>query len=165
MGAAKTPKTKRGRAVKMPVTVPAEILAELSGFSLRRIHEFREAGVIPAPGERGEYDLRGCMNALCEKLRSDAKANPAQRAADMARRDKAEADSAQIKAAKDAGLVMLVSDAVRMWEDGFVRIRDIIMRHRELNGRQKTQISEKLKAVTLRMLDEEGLEIEQKAEE
>lgn len=133
-----------------PEWTTAEELADLAGITDRRVRQLADEGVIPKPpmsGEgRGKYPFTACIKGIVGHFREQANGQSADKARDQARQAKADADRAEMAAAKDAGTLMLTADARRMWSDGFVKIRDCIVRS-SLTAKQKKELTEKMQKI------------------
>ena len=132
----------------LPETATAAQIGALVGVTDRRVQQLSETGVIPRPLSPGQYPLAASLLAIFGELRERADGLPAQKAKDQARQAKADADSAEMKAARDANLLMPVADAQRMWRDGFVKIRDVVLRS-SLTPKQKAELSDKMTKIQL----------------
>lgn len=131
----------------LPETADGATLARLSGLTERRIQQLATEGVLSTAG-KDLYRFEQCVGALIEYYREQAKGMTAEKARDQARQAKADADRAEMAAAREKGLVMLSADAKRMWTDGFVKIRDVVQRS-TLTAAQKKDLTEKMQKIQL----------------
>lgn len=131
-----------------PETASAAEIGGFVGLSERTVQQLSQKGVLPKSTGRGQYPFRETVLAVVERERRAATGDDAQRSNDRARREKAEADSAEMAAAREKGLLMLTADAKRMWTDGFVKIRDVVQRS-GLNAAQKKDLTEKMQQIKL----------------
>lgn len=144
--------SKKKEPPPLPEWTTAEELADLAGITDRRVRQLADEGVIPKPpisGEgRGKYQFAPCIKGIVGHFRDQANGMPSQRAHDQARQAKADADRAEMAAAKDAGTLMLTADAKRMWSDGFVKIRDAVLRS-SLTAKQKQELADKFQKIRI----------------
>ena len=143
----KQPKPKK-ETEPLPETATAEQIGEMVGLTSRMIYILAEKGTIPKPTTPGRFPLTGSIAAIVYDLRQQANGMTAEKSRDQARQAKADADRAELAAAKEKGLLMLVADAKRIWSDGFVKIRDVIVRS-TLTTAQKKELSDKLQKIEL----------------
>jgi phage terminase Nu1 subunit (DNA packaging protein) len=139
---------KRKPTPELPDLITAVQLAELSSLSERRVQQMIAEGIIPKDSEEGRYPFRAAIGALISHYRDQATGQSAEKARDQARREKAQADSAEMQAGRDSGMLMLTADAKRMWSDGFVKLRDVVVRS-SLTAAQKKELTDKMQKITL----------------
>lgn len=106
-------------------TYPVSTIAKLLLLSDRRVQQLTKEGVIPK-AERGRYELapsvQGYIRYLQERsLRSDA--TPIDYHLEKARLTKAQADSAEIEAARSRGEVASVAQVERALSGLFAEVR------------------------------------------
>ncbi|WP_065383232.1 hypothetical protein [Hyphomonas sp. ND6WE1B] len=91
-----------------PLTVDAPALASVLGITVRSVHRLAAESVIER--KAGRYDLRKCVRAyLAHRL--DSKPG----VADKARKEKANADLLELKAAQMAGKLLDAAEVEREW--------------------------------------------------
>ncbi len=132
----------------LPETATAEQIGALVGLTSRSIYLMTEKGTLPKPEIPGRFPLVATINTIVENLRQEANGQSAEKARDQARQAKADADRAEMAAAREKGLVMLTADAKRWWTDGFVKIRDVVQRS-TLTAAQKKDLTEKFQKIQL----------------
>lgn len=121
------------------------LLAQMDRGALeRRLH-----GVDPfqRDGNTRLYRLADVLPRLCHETQDAATAR--RMAEHRERQAKADADTAEMNAGKQAGVLMLAIDARKLWEDGFVKIRRVIESARGLTGKQRRELSEGIQKITL----------------
>lgn len=133
---------------QFPETATASEIGGFVGLNERTIQQLAQRGVLPAAVSRGHYPFRESILAIVARERKAATGDDAQRSNDRARRERAEADSAEMDAEKKRGTLMLTADARRMWADGFAQVRDVIARS-NIKPADKKQISEQLLKIKL----------------
>ena len=139
-------------------TYPVTTIAKLLMLSDRRVQQLTQDGVIPK-AERGRYELapavQGYIRYLQERsLRSDA--STIDYHVEKARLTKAQADSAEVEAAKSRGEVCSMDMVERNLANLFAEIRANL---RNIPDRVVTGIvgqtdERKIKAILLREIDE-----------
>lgn len=144
---------------KLPETVSAETLAELTGLDVRRIYQLRDEKKIPAPAKRGGgFPLAESLRGILAAYQAAARGDSAAKARDAARREKAEADGAQLNTAKLWGLLMLRSDARRAWRDGFVKIRLAVLNTPGASPKFKADLTARLAKIEPEWLEKDPKE-------
>lgn len=139
---------KARKPTAFPETASAAEIAGFVGLSERRVYQLAQEGAIPAQVGPSSYPFRECVLAIVERERRAATGDDAQRSNDRARRERAEADSAEMDAEKKRGTLMLAADARRWWADGFAKVRDVIARS-GIKAEEKKRISEQLLKIKL----------------
>jgi hypothetical protein len=134
--------------VPIPEFASAEQVGMFVGLQGRMIQRYAQQGSIPPQTEPGKHPLVASVLAIVENLRQEAQGMTAEKARDQARREKAQADSAEMQAGRDSGMLMLTADAKRMWSDGFVKLRDVVVRS-SLTAAQKKELTDKMQKITL----------------
>lgn len=109
--------------------------------------QWAQDGTIPKPEARGEYSFLETMRGMVAHFRKQADAITEGRASNRDRREKAEADSAEIAAAKDKEDCVSKADAVQLWTSAIIRARTII--EETVSQPERGVLLEKLKGVTL----------------
>lgn len=99
-------------------TYPAKTIAKLLMLTERRVQQLAKDGVIPK-AERGRYELAPAVQAYIRFLQERVAGNAGQASVDYhtekARKIKAEADIAEIEAAKLRGEVVEADEVKRAW--------------------------------------------------
>ncbi|MEQ8257995.1 MAG: hypothetical protein RH980_18270 [Roseovarius confluentis] len=100
-------------------TYPAKTIAKLLMLTERRVQQLAKDGVIPK-AERGRYELAPAVQAYIRFLQERVAGNAGQVASvdyhtEKARKIKAEADIAEIEAAKLRGEVVEADEVKRAW--------------------------------------------------
>lgn len=117
-------------------TVQDKELAELSDLSIRHIHRFADEGVIPRSVTKGNYLFRASVRGIIRYYRDQSSGITEGKAKDVARKAKADANSAELDEAEKRGLLMFREDAARIFAEARVEIRQLI---------EKAAIPEKVK--------------------
>ena len=108
-----------------PATYPVETICKLLDLTPRRLQQLAAEGVLPR-GERGRYDLLGCVRGYVRHLRdrtlpADIEADPYHQ--QRTRRTAAEAEIAELKVAQARGELVLAAEAARAWASHAARVR------------------------------------------
>lgn len=107
----------------MENVVTGPILAEMIGVSPRHLSNLEKVGAV-IKVERGGYDLSRSVRAFCNYLRAQkAEDKEGGYEADKARKMAADADLAEIEAAKAAGKLIETRSIRRRWESAVVACR------------------------------------------
>lgn len=139
-------------------TYPAKTIAKLFMLTERRIQQLAKEGIIPK-AERGRYELapavQGYIRFLQERSLNPDNAAAIDFSAERARKIKAEADIAEIEAAKRRGDVADISTVRRSCERAFAEVRANL---RNIPGRVATQVlgddnESRVKALILNEID------------
>jgi phage terminase Nu1 subunit (DNA packaging protein) len=138
-----------------PETVSAEELADTFGLSLRRVFQLVEEEVISKPAKKGEYPFRKSAREIIAYYQERSLGLPALKAQDSARQARADADTSEMKAGKEAGLLMLRSDVRKLWEDGFTRIREMVLKVPGLSAKKRKELTDLMAKIRLRDKEEE----------
>lgn len=103
--------------------VSGPVLAEMIGVTPRHLSNLEKAGAV-VKLERGGYDLRKSVRGMCQYLRDQKeKGDGTTYEADKARKMAADADLAEIEAAKAAGKLIDTRLIRRRWESAVVACR------------------------------------------
>ena len=92
----------------LPFIVDGNTLAAVLGCTTRTVNKLAADGTIPRAG-RGRFDIRAAVQAYVVFKTAPAAAS------DKARREKADADLAELKAAKAAASLLDATDVEREW--------------------------------------------------
>jgi phage terminase Nu1 subunit (DNA packaging protein) len=107
----------------MKDTVSSVVLAEMLGVNPRHLANLEKAGAV-VKLDRGLYDLRKSVRGMCQYLRDQKKENDGTGyEADKARKMSADADLAEIEAAKAAGKLIDTRLIRRRWESAVIACR------------------------------------------
>ena len=145
----------RGR-VKVK-TIPADavlsltFLSEITGESGRNIQLIVEQGFIPRPEARGMYNVHKTIRGLLAFYRGKASAKNETLAEDKALEQRANAEVAQLKAAREKRTVVLAKDVEAIWEDGFAKIATCI-RGSKIKPEQKKALFDEIMTIKLEPL-------------
>jgi hypothetical protein len=96
-------KMKASPKVEIPSHVPGAAIVRFTGITAPNLSNKVAAGVAPKPDGKIGYPFEATIRALFEELRKRADSVRDGKAVDAARLTKAEADRAEMKAAKEAG--------------------------------------------------------------
>jgi hypothetical protein len=139
------PRIDHAPPTPFPEYLRAEDLSEISGFSIRRIYQLAEDGVLPKPEKPNQFPARQTVRLLFGYLRELADGLPAKRAQHLERQAKAEADIAVRKRDlmfKDAIPAPVVETA---WLQVISDLRASILSSR-VNKKQKLELIDKVRA-------------------
>lgn len=142
------------KPVEVPATVPASILAAFIGVSPQRVLQLVAEGRFPEPVSRGEFRFRESVLAQVEYLGKKPSANP-DRAKNIARKEAAEAEDAELNTAKKAGRLVLRSDYLDNYADAIAQGVRAISRLEGLDTTQKEAVFAALRSVKLPELEGE----------
>lgn len=146
-------KPKKGKAKEE--TCKVEWLARISGFTARRIQQLADEGTVPKVG-RGEYPKERALIALFEHVNGLAGKTSADRSRNIARKEAAEAEDAELNTAKKAGRLVLRSDYLDNYADAIAQGVRAISRLENLDESQKQSVLAALRSVKLPELEEEA---------
>lgn len=138
----------------LPKTVPASEIASLTGLSRQRIPQLVEEGVIPAPGKKGAYQLRKTLRAIFIDQRNRLKGRIPGADEDRARRQRAEADTAELVAGEKLAILVDCEDMRLRWLDRGLEIRRIVESADYLKPQQKTLLLADLAKIKAPEVDE-----------
>lgn len=101
-------------------------LASKLGETERQIQRVVDEGLAPRPLKKGDYDIWATVRGVIRYYKEKAGKYSEARAVDAARKEKAEADTAEIAVAEKRKLIMLKSDARLLWADATIEVRRVI---------------------------------------
>jgi len=148
-------------SVKKPVapTYPVATIAKLLMLSDRRVQQLTKEGVIPK-AERGRYELapavQGYIRYLQERSVGGGHSGPIDYHTEKARLTKAQADLAEIEAAKALGEVAPVEQVARAWANfcAETRVRARNIPERVVSSLVGCTDEREIKAVLMREIDQ-----------
>lgn len=114
----------KNQTADIPTFVTAATVAGFTGLAPARITQLLQEGKIPKPTSKGHYLFRECVLAIVEDLRGRKADKPG--AADIQRKNKADADSAELDAARKADETILKSDMQTIAADYALQVRHAI---------------------------------------
>jgi hypothetical protein len=132
---------------KLPATVSLAILIQLTGEEERQIQRIVKAAGIEVG--RNVYPLAPCLIAIKDHYKAESQRVSVARADDKARREKAEADSAEIDLAEKLNLLCFRADIEGLWRDGNVKIRQKIQQAKDIPEKTKQRIVQIIQSVKL----------------
>lgn len=148
----------KDESVSKAPTYPVATIAKLLMLSDRRVQQLTKEGVIPK-AERGRYELapsvQGYIRYLQERsLRSDA--SPIDYHVEKARLTKAQADLAEVEAAKAVGEVAPVAQIEQAWANfcAETRVRARNIPERVVSSLVGCTDEREIKALLLREIDQ-----------
>ena len=121
-------------------------LAELTELTPRRIQQLAEQGVIPKPDAGEKYDLFASFKGLVRYYRDSSGEATKE---DKARKAKAEANMAEMEAARMEGTLCLRSNYINNYADAIAKGVTRISRMRTLTEKQKDDVFDILRSVKL----------------
>ncbi|MEY2511981.1 MAG: hypothetical protein QOE26_2744 [Verrucomicrobiota bacterium] len=101
-------------------------LSARTGETTRQIQRVVDEGLAPRPEKKGQYDVWAVVRGLIRYYKDKSAKVSESRTVDAARKATAEADSAELDAAKKRGEVMLTKDVEVRWADRIIAWRKII---------------------------------------
>ena len=131
----------------LPTDVSLAVLIQLTGEEERTIQRVVKKAGIEAG--RNAYPLTASMRALYDYQRERADAPSVSRQDDKARREKAEADSAEIDLAEKLKQLCFRSDIEGLWRDGNVKIRRKLQDAKDIPQKMKERVIEIMQSVKL----------------
>lgn len=143
-------------AEEIPDFVDDQTLADFSDQSERQIRQLATEGVVVRGGKKGVYEFRKSIRGMFQHLRSQLHGAPAERAANRARRDKAEAESAEFSADRMAGKLCERVDYIENYRDAIAQGVRNISRLTCLTTEQKEAVLAAIRDVKLAALPEEN---------
>lgn len=131
-------------APELPVTVNAGILCRITGYDRSGLQNMIQNGIIPAPVKRGAYLFEPSLAGMFKDLRG-RKTGPARDNRD--RRDKAEADRAEVEAAKAIGDCISLSDARQCLSEAVLKLRHVMESARFADDGERARVFAEAKAI------------------
>jgi phage terminase Nu1 subunit (DNA packaging protein) len=99
--------------MSQPQTIPLATIAKLLCVSERRVQQMADKGIIPAPGNRGKYELVGCVQGYIKFLQNAERqgTNGSDEMVDAKERQaKARAEMLEMKASQMKGDLVWAED-------------------------------------------------------
>lgn len=137
---------KRTKPPEIPKKVNRAILSRFTGYSRQGLNDLAARGIIPTPSERGIYDFEPSILGIVRELMG-RKTGAARDNRD--RRDKAEADRAEVDAAKAIGDCISVADAKEAFSEMILKLRLILEEAQFTGEAERKRTMDKVKAVKL----------------
>lgn len=131
--------TKPRKATQKPngeALMSSAELMQATGYSRPAIANFVSVGLIKSQG-RAQWPILTTLGALFRKLRERADDSGAK---DRARKNKSEADQAELDALDAAKKLCPMSSAKLFWSDARIEVRQVIERAQYLTPVQRTKL-------------------------
>lgn len=147
------PAVKRKQPQKATPEESNTIPAEMNGAQLAGLLDMPHATVRDVCGragvavEKGKYNVRQAILAAQKHFRSKSDAIHSKSAEAKARREQAEADSAEEDALQKMGRTCLMTDAVQFWSEARIEIRQTIETAEYLTAKQRERLLTQIAAL------------------
>ena len=138
---------RQKKILPLPESVSLTVLIQLTGEDERQIQRIVKAAGIEAG--RNVYPFAPCLRAIKEHYKNESLKVSAARIDDRARREKAEADSAEIDLAKKLEQICFRSDVEGLWKDGQVKIRLALQNSKDIPEKLKHRVIEIMQTVKI----------------
>lgn len=124
-------------------------LYRATGHGQSAIAEMKATGVI-APNGKNQWPIIETLGAMYRRLRERNAGDE-----DRFRKNKAEADEAELRAMEAAGLTIPLADAKQFWSDARIELKQEVLRADFLTPMQKTKLLAKFAALKTRQPEDE----------
>lgn len=123
----------------LPETTGIDTLADLVGVTDRRIRQLADDGSIPT-GKKGQWPFTETVKKLFTLYREMAADNTEEMKREKLRKMTADADTAQMAAARESGEIMLTTDAAALWGDRIVTLRQHVERAKYISEADRKRL-------------------------